>query len=253
MPSLHQTHTATIDRPLVRVPAALASGAWRGGLTTRIGFPGRRWGNGDQASRRELRRRLAGWLSRPPEDLAWARQIHGADVAIVEHGGFQGVVDALVSANPRVVPVVAVADCGPVLLWEDRGEVFGVAHAGWRGVLAGVCERTVGGLVGLGADPSRLCAWIGPCIGPENFEVGPEVADRFDPRFVRPADGTARCRPHIDLPGAIAAALQRAGVMDDRIVHAGDDTYARQELYFSYRRDGGICGRHLGYLCPMRS
>jgi hypothetical protein len=143
-----------------------------------------------------------------------------------------------------VVPLVSVADCCPVLLWDANSGVRAVAHAGWRGLVAGVLEATVEAMAQRGAQPAEIRAWIGPSIGPCCFEVGPEVAARFDPAAVQ----LRTPRPHVDLRVASRSALAASGLDPARVGVCVDCTACRIDLYWSYRRDGGICGRHLAFL-----
>ena len=148
--------------------------------------------------------------------------------------------------------LIAVADCGPVLLWDEVAGIIAAAHAGWRGTVAGVCERAVDAMRESGADPARVRAWIGPCIGAGHFEVGEDVAARFAPEFVR-APGKDRTRPHVDLAAAIHQRLRDAGVADTRIRHADQCTFEMEDRYWSYRRDGGICGRQFAWIARATS
>src|SRR4029453_12122878 len=124
------------------------------------------------------RRRLRAFL---PAEPRWLHQVHGAVVAV--HGpqddGVAAVADAAVTREPGVVCAVLSADCLPVLLADRRGNVVGVAHAGWRGLAAGVLERTVAEMKDLGANSDQLVAWLGPAIGPAAFEVGADVLEAF--------------------------------------------------------------------------
>lgn len=234
-------------RPLLRCDPWLVSGEVRGGLTTRVGFPAAALGSEDEAARTEARALLGRILGADPARMVWLRQVHGATVHTVQgERGLRGEGDALATSDRDAVLLVSVADCGPVLLWDTRGPAFAVAHAGWRGVVAGVVEATVDALVALGARPGDLRAWVGPCIGPVHFEVGPEVAAQFAPEHVREAG--ERGRPHVDLPGAIVQRLLDRGLGAPQVRACGDCTYERADLYWSYRRDGGICGRQLGFL-----
>lgn len=233
-----------MSAPLLRVPAGLATGRWQGGCTTRIGFPSAQAGDDSRRASREI---LARALGREAADFAWLKQMHGADVRIVEGRGLLGEADALLSNKPAAMLLISVADCCPVLLWQPRGKLFAAAHAGWRGLVAGVLPRTVETLVREGAEPSSLRAWIGPSISVEHFEVGDEVAEQFDSRFVRPA-GDGRERPHVDLKAAARHELVEVGLEPEAIDVCPDCTYERADLYWSYRRDGGICGRLIAYL-----
>jgi hypothetical protein len=144
--------------------------------------------------------------------------------------------DALVSRSPRRAAAVLVADCLPVLLAARDGSVVAAAHAGWRGLSAGVVEATV---AATGVPPAALVAWLGPAIGPAAFEVGPEVRAAF----VEGDPGADACfeagRPgkwHADLFALARRRLAAAGVTD---VHGGGlCTAGDPGRFYSYRRDG---------------
>ncbi len=149
--------------------------------------------------------------------------------------------DGVVSSDPGRVCAIQVADCLPVLFAARDGSVVGAAHAGWRGLLAGVLENTV---TALGVPPARLLAWIGPGIGPKHFEVGPEVRDALvgagPPGAEAQVAGAfavnARGRWQCDL---VALARQRLMSLGVTQIHGGSwCTFADAERFFSHRRDG---------------
>ncbi|HHC08550.1 MAG TPA: laccase domain-containing protein [Actinobacteria bacterium] len=158
---------------------------------------------GDARLDPEARRHVAAALGIASE-WAHATQVHGADVAVADRPGSVGEADGIVTLLAGLPVVVATADCVPIA-FEADGAVA-VAHAGWRGVLAGVVEATIAAMTELGAPPRR--AAVGPAIGPCCYEVGPEVLDAFAPHLGRTTWGT----PSVDLPGAVAARLERAGI-----------------------------------------
>jgi YfiH family protein len=149
-----------------------------------------------------------------PTPWTWLRQVHGDRVVRVEepgaHAGARA--DAAVTAQPGCAMAVLTADCAPVVLASTEG-VIGVAHAGWAGVLAGVVQRTVEEMRGLGAQ--NVTAIIGPCIRAECYEFGADhlarLTDRFGPQV---AGRTAGGAPALDLPAAVRSALAEAGVHD---------------------------------------
>lgn len=153
--------------------------------------------------------------------------------------------DASFTRQAGLACVVQVADCLPVLLAAEDGSVVGAAHAGWRGLAAGVLEATVNAMANAGGcEPRQLHAWMGPCIGPAHFEVGADVLAAFDayPSFFREAprrDGTMRWRA--DLPGLARARLRGLGVAS--IGGGAWCTVSQPARFFSYRRDK-ITGRH---------
>jgi YfiH family protein len=182
----------------------------------------------------ENRRRLRDALRLPAEPV-WLEQVHGKAVAVLS-AEEPRVADAAVTFTRGQVCAVLVADCLPVFLASRAGDRVGIAHAGWRGLAAGVVEAT---LAALGCDPRDVVAWLGPSIGPRAFEVGDEVREAF----LAQDDGTAaqfrRGRPGrwlADLPGLARRRLAAAGVA----AVSGVDlcTHADPSRFYSFRRDG---------------
>ena len=171
-----------------------------------------------------------------PAAARWMKQVHGTDVADLDALAESQVpvADAAVASKPGRVGVVLTADCMPLFLADESAERIAVAHAGWRGMAAGVIERT---LEAMGSNPSRVMAWMGPTIGPAAFEVGPEVREAF---MAADMDAGAAFRSHkpgkymADLYALARRRLDRAGV---RRVHGGGFcTYTEAQRFFSYRR-----------------
>ena len=180
------------------------------------------------------RRRLAETLALPAEP-AWLEQVHGTRVADLDAGPLTGPADAAVTRRAGRVLAILVADCLPVLFTSDDGQVLAAAHAGWRGLVAGVLEAA---LAAMAVPRGRVRAWLGPAIGAAHFEVGEEVraaflaADRGAGPAFRP---NARGRWQCDLLQLAQRRLAAAGV--SRVAVAGLCTYATPHCY-SYRRDG---------------
>ena len=154
-------------------------------------------------------------------------------------------IDALVTALPRVCIGISTADCVPVLLYDPKHRVIGAAHAGWRGMVGHILAHTIERMRTLGTHPRDLRAVVGPCIGPDSFEVGEEVVDaflqaKFPPAVVR--RGFFR-RPHIDLWAAAVHELEQSGVPLEAIHVSGIDTFACPDRFFSARRLGIQSGR----------
>ena len=192
----------------------------------------------DPAAVRENRRRAAAALG--AADLVKAYQIHST-VAVVADGPWPGAApqaDAVVSATAGVVCGALSADCAPVLLADPEARVVAAAHAGWKGALGGVVEAALDRMEALGARRERICAAVGPCIGPASYEVGLEYLGRFvaaDPAyaaFFRP--GASDEKRLFDLPGFVLARLRAAGVTACEWL--GRDTCAEEDLFFSNRR-----------------
>lgn len=182
-----------------------------------------------------LRERLA-----LPGEPAWLEQVHGCTAVTLEDGGALGPADAAVTREPDRICVVQVADCLPVLLAARDGSGVGAAHAGWRGLAAGVLESAVRAL---GVKPAEVLAWLGPAIGPRHFEVGAEVRAAFlaaDPAAAAAFVPNPRGRWQCDLYGLARLRLAALGVA--QVYGGGWCTSADAARFFSYRRDGR-CGR----------
>lgn len=188
----------------------------------------------------ENRRRIAAHFGLPLEALATCYQIHSATALVADRpwGDARPEADGVVTATAGVICGALAADCAPVLIADPQARVVAAAHAGWKGALTGVVEATVARMCELGADPARMTAAVGPCIGPQSYEVGLEFLQRFeaaDPAnaaFFHP--GASADKRLFDLPGFVLARLAAAGVATRGWI--GCDTCADPELYFSNRR-----------------
>ena len=185
----------------------------------------------------ENRRRLATAFGAAPGDFVFAHQVHGAGVRVVaasdrgrgafslddaigsaSEAGPAGGADALVTTSPGVVLAILTADCVPIVLHDPVAGVLACVHAGWRGTAAGVTAAALAALRDLGTRPSDVIAGIGPAIGADRYQVGPDVHEAvsrsFGPaaaEFIRP-DPSAPGRWLLDLPSANRHALREAGV-----------------------------------------
>jgi YfiH family protein len=186
------------------------------------------------------RARLA---SAVPAEVRWLVQEHGTSVHDADEADAAGAgvprADAAVTTRPGVALAVLTADCLPVLLADTAGRAVGIAHAGWRGLAAGVLEATVRALRQRAPD-AAIVAWLGPAIGPDAFEVGDDVRDAFvgpDPvcagAFVA---GRIAGKWQADLFALATRRLAAAGVTD--VAGGGVCTVADPRRFYSYRRDG---------------
>jgi polyphenol oxidase len=184
--------------------------------------------------------------ARLPAEPLWLEQVHG--IAVHTHAGdFEastGILpraDAAVAFEPGRVCAVMTADCLPVVFADRAGACVGVAHAGWRGLVGGVLEATVSSMR---SPPAQIVAWLGPAIGPDAFEVGPEVRDAFLERHAGNEAGFARNaagRYQADLYALARLALARIGV--GAVTGGGRCTHRESTQFFSFRRDEGRTGR----------
>jgi polyphenol oxidase len=202
----------------------------------------------DAAAVAENRRRFAAALD--GAEPCWMNQVHGVRVLRLARGAVAERVeaDAAITTEPGLACTVMVADCLPVLFAAPGGRGVGAAHAGWRGLAAGVLDATVAGLAEAAqCAPSEIAAWLGPCIGPRAFEVGADVLAAFGAtseapgeRFVhRPRpDGAPRWLA--DLAGLARDRLRARGLI--RISGVDACTVEDRSRFFSFRRDG-VTGR----------
>jgi YfiH family protein len=212
---------------------------------------GGRWGDDPDAVTENLRRvAAAGGFA--PEALLRVRQVHGATVLAANEVDEHSEADAIWQhrdhvgpAHPRRVVAVMTADCVPILLCDRNASVVAAIHSGWRSTVANIAGRSVEILRAAGTDPGDLLAAIGPCIELDAFEVGEEVAEQFEDRFVVRA---GYAKPHVDLIACVRAQLGEAGIPANQIERVGGCTHASADLYFSYRRDGAGIGQQLSFI-----
>jgi hypothetical protein len=240
-------HQPTLERltehdvPFLTDRAALERG-WLLGFTSRVGGVSSppfdtlnlATSGGDAPSDvMENRRRASLAVGFSASALAFSRQVHGAGMLEVAPGeaGLLGEADVLMAREPGPVLAILTADCAPVLVIGTRGAA--IAHAGWRGLVAGAIENAVAAVAPVAA------AWVGPCIHACCYEVGPEVVAAF-----RAAGLPVSATDRVDPAQAAGFALRRAGV--DRIVIADVCTACNPDWY-SYRRDG-VTGRQGAFL-----
>lgn len=202
----------------------------------------------------ENRTRMAAALGVTPTHLLTPYQIHSPDVVVVDApwpSDQRPRADALVTRQPGLAVAVSTADCGPLLFADVEAGVVGAAHAGWRGALTGVIEATIATMEQHGAQRARIAAALGPTIRQPNYEVGPEFVERFlaadeaNARYFAPSVRADHAM--FDLPGYIAARVQRAGI--GNFEDLGLCTYAEPARFFSYRRATRLrepdYGRHI--------
>nr|MBN2276172.1 peptidoglycan editing factor PgeF [candidate division Zixibacteria bacterium] len=156
--------------------------------------------------------------------------------------------DAMVTGLPNVCLTVIIADCTPVMFYDPKNNVIGIAHAGWRGTVGKISAEVVTVLHDrFGCQPGDLVVGIGPSIGPEKYEVGPEVITEAEKSFGT-IDGLIRIdkkseKGYFDLWEANRRQLIEAGVPENQIEIAGICTYSHPEQFFSYRYQGSKSGR----------
>jgi polyphenol oxidase len=180
-----------------------------------------------------------------PNEPIWLNQIHGTQVVDADdYGSGSGVpsADASVTTTPGRVLAIMTADCLPVLLASSDGKVVGAAHAGWRGLAAGVIEQTVALMRAKQSNGEKaqaeILAYLGPAIGPHAFEVGSEVRDIF----MAQNPSSAACFEQLQEKGKYLAdiyglAALRLNALGIEHIEGGDECTLQNPDYFSYRRD----------------
>jgi hypothetical protein len=199
-------------------------------------------GSQDEAPKvAENRARMAAALGVRPDRLVTAYQIHSPHVVVADapwSPAERPRADAIVTRTRGLAIGISTADCGPVLLADRAAGVVGAAHAGWRGALEGVVEAAVAAMEGLGAQRGRMVAATGPMIRQRNYEVGPDLIERFvradadNARFFAAAERPGHAL--FDLAGYVVERLRRAGVGE--VEDLGHCTYADSAQFYSYRR-----------------
>ncbi|AZT82898.1 peptidoglycan editing factor PgeF [Marinobacter sp. NP-4(2019)] len=185
----------------------------------------------------ENRQRLAALAGIELCNVGWLDQVHGTNVVSLPVTGVPRA-DASHTGQPGCACVIMTADCLPVLLCDVSGTRVGAAHAGWRSLCGGVLEELVSGM---GGNPAELMAWLGPAIGPQQFEVGAEVRDAFllyDPAAADAFSERGARAGHY-MADIYLLARQRLAASGVSQVYGGDRcTVSEPQTFFSYRRDG---------------
>ena len=171
-----------------------------------------------------------------PSEPVWLEQAHGTLVANADVANCLPQADACIARHRAVVCVVMTADCLPVLLCDKQGSVVGAAHAGWKGLAAGVIEAT---MQAMNVAPQNLMAWLGPAISQDAFEVGDEVRAAFiaaQPQALSAFIPGQHSKWFADIYALARLRLNALGITQ---IYGGNYcTYREREHFFSYRRDG---------------
>lgn len=195
----------------------------------------------------ENRRRLCTALGFAPRQLAWSKQVHEDKTCVVTApGGTEGF-DALVTNVPGILLAVSMADCTPILIYDLKNNAIGAVHAGWPGTAAGIVGKTLRRMAEqFGTQGADCFAYIGTCIDECSFEVGEEVAVKFDAGFKR-FDPEKR-KFFVDLKKANTAQLLAFGVPATQIEISSYSTVLNNDDYFSHRKEKGSTGRMMAVI-----
>ena len=209
----------------------------------------------DEANIRENYARLLDAANLSGRPICRVHQVHGRTIVMVRHGDAlpnHTQADALVTEEPEFALSIRTADCVPILIGEKSGRVVAAVHAGWRGVVAGIVPDTLSWMERMGIPAGDMLLAIGPCIGPDAFEVGEEVAELFsgslwdDTILVR----RPGAKPHVDLARAVALQAVRFGLSPEQINSTELCSVRDADLFFSHRREAGVTGRMASVISP---
>lgn len=201
----------------------------------------------DPANVEENRRRFFHGIRADAFGFASSHQVHGTEVLNATQAGRFGGYDALITNRPGLLVGVTVADCVPILIYDDEHRAVAAIHAGWRGTVDGIVTKTLGMMQQqFGTVGAQCYAYVGTCIDETTFEVGEEVADQFAPTFVQvDPHSQKRCA---NLKAANVSLLNGCGVPPAQIEVSDFSTVLNNSDYFSYRAEGGQTGRMLAVI-----
>ena len=175
-----------------------------------------------------------------PKRLAIPQQIQGDNVEVIDEPGTYSDADALITEESNIYLVVSVADCIPVSVYDKSKKVIANIHSGWRGTEKKIVPKTINKMMTkFGCKPENMIVFIGPGINKHNFEVGAEVAELFDKKYVENSKG----KFYLDLLASITDQIKETGIPEDNIETCEMCTYDEEDYLHSFRRDKTKSGR----------
>ncbi len=188
-----------------------------------------------------------GKLGIDPEHIVLSKHVHGIKVYV---GNFPIVTegyDALITNKTNLFLAVSIADCTPILIYDNKNNAVAAIHAGWKGTVAGIIKHTLQKMNEIyGTKGADCLAYIGACIGCDNFEVGEEVAHHFDDAFKK--SNTQKQKWFVDLKSTNKKQLLDFGIPSENIEISPYCTFKDETLFFSHRRDKGMTGRMMAVI-----
>ena len=175
------------------------------------------------------------------ENVVYQKQVHGDQVSFIAKGGLISESDAMITDKSGIGLAVSIADCVPILLYEPKRKIIAGVHSGWRGTEKKILLKTLNKLVDLECSSEKIIAYIGPSISKNIYEVGSEVAEQFDKKYIIKKED----KFFLDVAGANLDILLNSGVKKNNIQASKLCTYAMNDILHSYRRDGAKSGRSL--------
>ena len=173
------------------------------------------------------------------ENAAYQKQVHGDNISFVTKGGLAGESDALITDKPGIGLAISIADCVPILLYEPNKKIVAGIHSGWRGTEKKILFKTIIKLKELGCLIENIYAYIGPSISKNIYEVGKEVADRFEEKYLTQKENKFL----LDVASVNFDMLLNSDVNKNNIQVSGLCTFGMKDILHSYRRDGEKSGR----------
>jgi YfiH family protein len=193
----------------------------------------------------ENRKLLFDTLGLGLENVAIQKQVHGSAISYVAEGGFCGDSDAMISDKPGLGLAISTADCTSIFLYDKKNKVIAAVHSGWRGTQQGILLKTLQRLRdNFNSLPENIIAYLGPSISQKNYEVGPEVADQFESKYLIPKENKFL----LNVAGKNYDMLLNFGLNRENVQISNYCSYAMDEFLHSYRRDGNYSGRAYGII-----
>ncbi len=177
-------------------------------------------------------------------NLVIPTQVHSNVVQICDHPGNIADADGIITNNKDLILSIQVADCIPIYLHDVKNQNIGLVHAGWRGVSAGIIEKSIIKMRELDSEVRNIKVLLGPSIRQCCFEIGPEVAKLFDVKFQKSGRGD---RTQLNLQGAVIEQLLNLNIHNNNIIEVKECTYC-SDKYHSYRREGEKAGRMIAMM-----
>lgn len=186
------------------------------------------------------RNKFFGSLGIDQKMLAIPQQVHSDNIWVINKPGFYKNTDGLITVTPDIYLIISTADCHSVLIYDNVNRAIGNIHSGWRGTQKKIVAKAVELMINeLGSKPENLSVFIGPGISRNNFEVGSEVAEMFDSKFIE----TRNRKYFVDLKSHIIDQLNTLGIANNQIEAYPYCTFMMRDYLHSFRRDRGKSGR----------
>lgn len=196
---------------------------------------------------RENRKRFFSGLGVAEEAVVSSVQVHGDQILHAAKGGHYDGYDAFITDQKGLFLSVSVADCVPILIYDPEQGAVAAVHAGWRGTVAQIVQKTLFAMQEkFGTSPEECMAYVGTAIASEDYQVGEEVACHFDPAHTRKENSPGKFL--LDLKAANRDQLRAAGLTDKQIEVSPFSTYQHHQDFFSYRQSGGKTGRMMAVI-----